>query len=182
MFSTSPQQEVPMAPSNHERIGRALELLNAGLMPFFERELRGAYGDQWQEEARLALNDPRQAGARRDGAHWDPTAMLGVMIGHWGKVFSRTLGQAERSLVGELRDTRNRWAHQQPFTVDDTYRAFDSIQRLLMAISAPEAAELDRQKQEILRLRYEELTRREQKKVATAPLGAAPAAGLRPWR
>jgi predicted AAA+ superfamily ATPase len=171
-----------MAPSNHERIGRALELLNAGLMPFFERELRGAYGDQWQDEARLALNDPRQAGARREGAHWDTTAMLGVMIGHWQKVFSRTLGQAERSLIGELRDTRNRWAHQQPFTVDDTYRAFDSIQRLLMAISAPEAAELDRQKQEILRLRFEELTRREQKKVATAPLGAAPAAGLRPWR
>jgi hypothetical protein len=37
-----------MATSNHERVGRALELLNAGLMPFFERELRAAFGDRWQ--------------------------------------------------------------------------------------------------------------------------------------
>jgi hypothetical protein len=41
-----------MATSNHERVARALELLNAGLMPFFERERRAAYGDQWHEEAR----------------------------------------------------------------------------------------------------------------------------------
>jgi hypothetical protein len=171
-----------MAQSNHERVGRALELLNAGLMPFFERELRSAYDDGWQDEARLALDNPRQAGARREGAHWDTTTMLGVMVGHWQKVFARTLGQAERSLVGELHDTRNRWAHQQPFTLDDTYRAFDSIQRLLQAISAPEAAEIDRQKQEVLRLRFEELARREQKKAATGPLSAVPAPGLRPWR
>jgi hypothetical protein len=38
--------EISIAPSNHERVGRALELLNAGLMPFVERELRAAYSDQ----------------------------------------------------------------------------------------------------------------------------------------
>jgi len=32
-----------MAATNHERVGKALELLNRGLMPFVERELRAVY-------------------------------------------------------------------------------------------------------------------------------------------
>ena len=34
-----------MALSNHERIGKALELLAKGLKPFVERELRNNYQD-----------------------------------------------------------------------------------------------------------------------------------------
>ena len=49
----------------------------------------------------------------------------------WNDVFRRTLGQAERSLVSELRDLRNKWAHQESFSTDDAYRAFDSAGRLL---------------------------------------------------
>jgi len=44
-----------MALSNHERVGKALELLNAGLMPFFARELQSAYGDSWEETVRRNL-------------------------------------------------------------------------------------------------------------------------------
>jgi hypothetical protein len=36
-----------MALSNHERIGKALDLLNAGLRPFVERELQAAYSKDW---------------------------------------------------------------------------------------------------------------------------------------
>src|SRR5690606_21154465 len=87
------------------------------------------------------------------------------------------------TLVHECRDIRNRWAHQHAFTLDDAYRAFDSIQRLLLSVGAPaQAAEVDRQKQEILRLRFEEQARRAQKRATSAPLNAAPAVGLRPWR
>jgi len=32
-----------MAQSNHERVGRALELLNEGLKPYVERELKAAF-------------------------------------------------------------------------------------------------------------------------------------------
>jgi hypothetical protein len=53
-----------------------------------------------------------------------------------------------------LRDVRNRWAHQNPFSSDDTYRALDSIGRLLTAISAPEAKELEEQKMALLRVRF----------------------------
>ena len=44
-----------MVLSNHERVGKALELLNAGLMPFFARELQSAYGDSWEETVRRNL-------------------------------------------------------------------------------------------------------------------------------
>lgn len=168
-----------MAQSNHERVGKALELLNAGLKPFFERELQSAYGDSWDELVRGSLNE--RQGNRT--SNWDTTAMLGVMIGQWDQVFRRQLGGNDRTLIHECRDIRNRWAHQHAFTLDDTYRAFDSIQRLLLSVGAPEqAAEIDRQKQEVLRVRFEEQVKREQKKATTAPLNAAPAVGLKPWR
>ncbi len=48
----------------------------------------------------------------------------------WNQVFSRTLGFSERSIVSELRETRNKWAHQNAFSSDDAYRALDSTARL----------------------------------------------------
>lgn len=57
----------------------------------------------------------------------------------WQLVFRKTLGHAERSLASELRSYRNKWAHQEAFSGDDTYRALDSEGRLLTAISAPQA-------------------------------------------
>ena len=43
---------------------------------------------------------------------------------------------------------RNRWAHQDPFSTDDPYGAIDSAARLLTAVSAPQAEELDRLKKD----------------------------------
>src|SRR5262249_29115381 len=57
-----------------------------------------------------------------------------------------------------------------------------SVHRLLVAISAPEATEVYKQKQELLRVRFEEQARRETKKAAVAPIEGQPVAGLRPWR
>ena len=34
-----------MAASNHERVGKALDLLNNGLRPFAEREMRATHGE-----------------------------------------------------------------------------------------------------------------------------------------
>src|SRR5262249_36183318 len=113
----------------------------------------------------------------------DTASLLKIMWEQWNDVFRKTLSHAERSLVSELRDVRNKWAHQNSFSTDDTYRALDSVQRLLTAVAAAdEAAEVDRQKQEVLRLRSGGQPRREQRKVATAPLLGQPAGGLHPWR
>jgi predicted AAA+ superfamily ATPase len=171
-----------MATSNHECVAKALDVLNTGLYPFVERELRASYADRWENVARTSLRDDRTSANRSGPIHWDTTALLSVMWDQWNGVFSRTLGQSERSLVSELRDARNRWAHQKAFTLDDAYRALDSVQRLLTAISAPEAGEIERQKQEILRLRFEDQARRETRKVAVAAIEGQPAGGLRPWR
>ena len=40
-----------MAVTNHERVGKALALLNQGLHPFIEREMKAVYKDRWLDEA-----------------------------------------------------------------------------------------------------------------------------------
>ena len=41
-----------MAITNHERIGKAMELLKQGLQPFVEREMKAQHAQRWFEEAR----------------------------------------------------------------------------------------------------------------------------------
>ena len=87
-----------------------------------------------------------------DGTPLFPVAMLlRVMWDTWNEVFRDILGRSDRSLVSELREHRNKWAHQQPFSSDDAYRALDSAHRLLTSISAPQVRELDAFKQELRR-------------------------------
>lgn len=113
----------------------------------------------------------------------DAQVLLAVMWDQWNVVFKETLGKAERSLVSELQDVRNRWAHQEAFSSDDTYRALDSIARLLTAVSAgPEAEELEKLKLELLRVRFDEQRRSEMRKTAVAAVEGKPASGLKPWR
>ena len=66
--------------------------------------------------------------------------------------------------MSELRDLRNKWAHQKPFSSDDAYRALDSAGRLLTAVSAPQADEIEKMKMELLRLRFDEQVRSEKRK------------------
>lgn len=79
----------------------------------------------------------------------------------WNDVLGRTLGRAGRSLVQELRNMRNRWAHQDPFTGDDAYRALDSVHRLLLAISSTQAEEVEKMELQLLRVRFDEQARSE---------------------
>jgi len=169
-----------MAQSNYERVGRALSLLKQGLQPFVERQMQATYGSRWQYEAVQALRDQHIGD---DGLHLDSQALLLIIWDQWQPVFRNVLGHAERSLVSELRETRNEWAHQRPFSTDDAYRALDSIQRLLNAVSAAqEAGEVERQKQELLRQRFEEQARNETRKVSATSVEGRPGMGLRPWR
>ena len=105
--------------------------------------MKAVYGSQWLSEAAYAINReiPSISGA---DPHLDCTALLAIMWARWNEVFRQKLGQSDRSIISELRDTRNKWAHQENFSSDDTYRALDSIERLLTAVSAPEAAEIQR--------------------------------------
>ncbi len=172
-----------MATSNYERVGRTLELLKDALRPYIEREYEAKYGPSWMGQAAQVLRNDRSLTVEEGQPHLDVQALLNLMTYQWNEVFAGTLGQAERSLAFELRDIRNRWAHQHAFSSDDTYRAMDTAHRLLTAISAPdEAREVDRQRQEILRVRFAEQERSEVRRVTRQTTEGTPLAGLKPWR
>jgi predicted AAA+ superfamily ATPase len=183
-----------MAITNQERVGKAMELLRAGLAPFVEREFKSQHQEKAIEEARRSLGDlpapsseaARQAGdrtvAKKPLADWDVAALLKLMWEAWNETFGRTLGRAERSLVQELRDCRNKWAHQEPFSSDDADRALDSMARLLTAVSAPQADEVGKMKMELRRVTYDEQVRGEKRKAGGSLIEAAAPGTLKPWR
>jgi predicted AAA+ superfamily ATPase len=170
-----------MALTNRDRVGKALEILGDGLAAFVERELKVSLGDKWPEA--LAEGGPK-AGARKAGPTKlnDPHLLLGALWNRWNDVFARTLGQAERSLVSELRDVRNRWAHNEAFSGNDAYRALDSVGRLLSAVSAPQAGEVEQMRMDLLRVQFDEQRRSEMRKSSFAPVEGKPQGGLKPWR
>jgi predicted AAA+ superfamily ATPase len=170
-----------MAVSNKDRIGKAMDLLRQGLAPFVDREFSNIYGNKAEDKARSYLQDDR-AMARKPLADWDVAALLKLMGDSWNDVFRNTLGFAERSLANELRDWRNKWAHQAPFSSDDTDRALDSATRLLTAISALEADELGKMKIELRRVIYDEQVRGEKRKVGGSLIESSAANSLKPWR
>src|ERR1035441_4082070 len=170
-----------MAISNHERVGKALGLLKDGLRPVVERELKSQFGEQWQAELRNTLSDTRLGGGKGDALQ-DVAVQLVSMDRHWGAIFRNTLGKAERSLVNELLEVRHRWAHQDPFSSDDADRALDSMARLLTAVSAPQADEVGKMKQELRRLIFDEQVRGEKRKAGGSLIESAVTGSLKPWR
>lgn len=170
-----------MAITNQERIGKGMELLRVGLAPYVEREFESQHPGKAAEEASRYLKDDRLVG-KKPIADWDVAALLKVMWGSWNEVFGRTLGRAERSLVQELQDCRNKWAHQDPFTGDDTDRALDSMTRLLTAVSAPQADDIGKMKMELRRLQFDEQVRGEKRKVGGSLIETSATSTLKPWR
>ncbi|MCB0334043.1 MAG: DUF499 domain-containing protein, partial [Bdellovibrionales bacterium] len=169
-----------MALSNKERVGRALDLLERGLYPFVEIQFKNEYGDDWEEKAKDSVREFRK---RQQGEKlWDVQALLSLMWNNWNSIFSKILSRNDRSLVNELRDIRNAWAHQGAFILDDAYRALDSVERLLKAVSASEAQEVGASKREILRLRYEEEAKRELKSAVSSGIEGTPLGNLTGWR
>ena len=171
-----------MAITNHERVGKALDWLKDGLGPFVEREVHNRIkaGGVHMDIIRRFADNPILA--EQPIRAWDASAQLKLMWATWNEVFRSTLGHAERSLVSELREHRNRWAHQERFSSDDAYRALDSAARLLTAVSAPQSTDLEKLKMELLRVRFDEQVRGERRKQARIGIESATATSLKPWR
>ena len=170
-----------MAITNQERVGKAMELLKAGLAPFVQREIKNAESRKpggWKLHHHV--NDPMLED--KPVSDWDVAALLRLMWDTWHEVFRYTLGPAERGFVGELRGHRNRWAHQENFSGDDTYRVLDTAGRLLSAVSAAQSGEVDGIKAELLRVRYDEQSRAERRKQASLAIENTAATSLKPWR
>ena len=65
---------------------------------------------------------------------------------------------------------------------DDAYRALDSAGRLLTAVSAPQADEIEKTKMELLRLRFDEQVRSERRKSAGTAIESQATGNFKPWR
>jgi predicted AAA+ superfamily ATPase len=141
-----------MTSNNHDLISKGLGLLKLGLGPFVEREISQSIksGNLSQSHIQSFVDDP--IASKKAITDWDASLLIKIMWDTWNDVFKKTLGFSERSLVSEIRDWRNKWAHQEEFSNDDTDRALDSIERLLSSVSATKQADDVRQIKLDLRL------------------------------
>ena len=170
-----------MALSNRERVHDAIELLRVGLTPFVERMFQARLGETWPDQFDQSRRYPLKRNP--DGSlAWDSQALLKAMADHWRSVFESVLGRTERALVGELSEVRNAFAHEEPFSSDDTLRALDSVKRLLEAVSAKEQADaVDKSRLELQRTVFAEQARQQTRRKSLTVEGT-PKAGLQPWR
>ena len=122
-----------MVMANTDRIARALDLLRDGLGPKCEDTWKGFYGDGWVNEVNQQLHHPERSPSMQDVAF-----LFKGLKATWNEVFGHGFTPATRSLVFELADVRNSWAHQESFTTDDTVRALDSMERVLEAFGNSE--------------------------------------------
>lgn len=172
-----------MALSNHEKIRLALVELVAGLRPFIDDHL-GPHAPDGDWVALLSAREQAKHGAAQRLDPNDPQVLLRVLTEDW-RAFASSLSRAESALATEIRQVRNDWAHNKAFTADDTYRALDSIERLLIAIGAPEQSgavqklRVDHQRQV-----FDDQTRhraRTASAVVTVP-GERAGRAIKPWR
>ena len=171
-----------MAKSTRQYVFEGMEVLPDALAPFVEKRLESALTGHWQ--VRVAERVPGLRPDRDGRITWDQASLLNAMDRFWADAFKEVLGRAERAIVNELVAVRNRLSHNDPFTYDDAERALDSMRRLMEAIGAGAAAEqLGRMRDTILRTKFTELRRNEERrKTRRLEISVDTAGGLKPWR
>ena len=171
-----------MAKSTRQYVFEGMELLPEALVPFVEKRLESSLTGHWQVQVVEKL--PGLRPNSKGEIAWDQSALFNAMDRFWMDAFKAVLGRAERSLVNELVDVRNKLSHNDTFTYDDAERALDSMRRLMESISAGEvAAELAKMRDTILRTKFTELQRNEERrKTHRLDISVETVAGLMPWR
>jgi predicted AAA+ superfamily ATPase len=177
-----------MTRKNNDHIGSGLELLRKALNPYIKRQLRAVYKDNWWSQGaephvgRMPELKTKLAKAKDDDARFevlDISALLTILNNVWSEAFQSDLGHGGRSYVNELRDIRNKWAHQDAFALEDTHRAFDTMTRLLEMVAAPERVETAEMARKIM-AEINEQGKTSQPTLMQTSSGAS--ASLKPWR
>ena len=167
-----------MVIANTERVAKSLDLLRDGLGPACEATWRGFYGDGWLQQVNSRLHHPDRQPSIGDSAF-----LFKGIKATWNEVFGHALGPSVRSLVFEVSDVRNRWAHQQSLTSDDTVRALDSMERVLEAFGNSDQRDQIRVlRRDLMRQMFDEESRSERRRTAAKPTEGTPQAGLTAWR
>jgi hypothetical protein len=166
-----------MAPTNRERVGSALDQLRDGLLPYFRQLVVGVHNESaWQ----YAVEGADRTGSAGDNI--DLTRLFNIFHEYRNDVFRDALGRTGLNFIHELQDVRNRWAHQEQFSTQDTLRALDTMARLLEMVNAPEQHEGVRQAHDqVMRTLYAEQSRQESRR-RTQNLNTQGLAALVPWR
>ena len=120
--------------------------------------------------------------ANKQLAEWDATALLKLMWEAWNDVFRRRWGMQNAVSSVNCAICATSWAHQEPFSGDDTDRALDSAERLLAAVSAPQGEEIRKVKMELRRTIFDEQARNERRRSAGTTIDSAVRDTLKPWR
>ncbi len=171
-----------MAKSTRHHVFDGMELLPDALIPFVEKRLETSLGKDWRVQILEKMQGLKHD---RDGMiSWDQASLLNTMDRFWTNAFKSVLGRAERSIVNELVDVRNKLSHNEPFTYDDAERALDSMRRLMEAISAGETSDkISEMRDTILRTKFTELQRNEERrKTQRLDISVGTVAGILPWR
>ena len=170
-----------MAISNRDRIGKGFEILADGLYSFVDQQMKNAYSaspNDWLSI--IKERDSNKTGVNKTYDKNDPLIQLRMITEDW-RAFNKVLNRAQQSLATELRDVRNKWAHNEKFTNDDTYRVLDTMERLLIAIGSPlQSEQIRNMRLDHQRVAYELETKKSilQTEAAVSIAGT----GLKPWR
>ncbi len=167
-----------MAITNHERVGKALTLVRDAIRPPVERAWRTQYGNRWLQRVEQRIRG-RDVIANPD----DLSFLLRGMDVTWEQFFRDTQSRSTRSYLHLLWDARNKWAHNERFSSEETFRILDHCEMMLQAFRAADAAgEVGELKRSLQRQVYTEERRTAERRAAAGAAKGEPLAGLKPWR
>ena len=170
-----------MAKSNRQYIFDTLELLDAELKPFVVARLDNSQTGHWQSVAKEKIVGLK---VNNGEISWDLACLLKAIMVFWVGSFKSVLTPVERSYVSEILDVRNKLAHNNNFSSDDTERAMDTVKRLMESISAGESAEkISSMRTAVIRRQFDEKRRNEERKRETNDIiKTGNTIGLKSWR
>ena len=168
-----------MAMNNRDRVGRGFDLLAEGLLDPVDGVMTEVFHTKDWSAAWALLDQQKHGGPLHTFSKNDVQVQLRA-ITEYGRSFNSILSRSQQAYASELRETRNRWAHTQPFSSDDTIRALSTTEYLLNAVDAPDsAADVRKLRDDLQRTVYEDHTRKiNQRKVVMVD----PTQGMKPWR
>jgi hypothetical protein len=134
---------------NHVQIAQGFRILLGAFAPYIAQELKNHYKEHWWQTAVIdALYDEQKRDLPSSGdektlvGSLDIQRCLLLFDINWNTIFRKKLSVDHRTWAKELAGVRNRLAHlgSEDFSIDDTWRALDTLSRLCEQID-PESAE-----------------------------------------
>lgn len=163
-------------PQKRVHIDQLLAHFRRGFEPFVIVVFKSTHADAWFEIMRTTPEVRISADSRT--IQLDATALIRIILAHWDTTFVRVLDKRNRALLYEIRQIRNRWAHQAPLTDDDVDRLADAVLRLLISIHADNVHEVQRVRDELRTQRYAHPSHRPIKRHRTMLIGSLLAVGV----